>query len=117
MWIVEPFDPEIIRLEFDTLKRSSRSDTNKLAYCLKRIEESGPENPHPALVKSFGDRLYEVRHTSNDYAGRAFVMYERDALPAGKVIILHVFRKESKATPERHLTIARKRQKIVEGKK
>lgn len=104
-------------MEFDALTRSSRSDSHKLAYCLKRIEESGPENPHPALVKSFGDRLYEVRHTSNDYAGRAFVMYERAAMSARKVIILHVFRKESQATPEKHLMIARKRKKIVEGSK
>ena len=62
------------------------------------------------LVRSFGNRLYELRSTLGGNSYRVFFCIHQTA-----VVLLHGFMKKTQRTPDRELRIARKRQNEVEG--
>ncbi len=81
------------------------------------MEKSGGENPHPALVKSLGGGLYEVRHVASEFGGRGIFCYEDRPDLGRKEVLLLVFRKESQKPPQRILIIARSRMEAVRKRK
>src|SRR5437868_2244118 len=107
-----PFNKELIDAEFAALERSNEVDAAKLDFCMNRYENSGFENPHPAVIKPIDQALKEVRHAKDDYAGRCIFFDEpkekesskkggkRKPVPnVQKLIILRIFRKEGQKTP------------------
>ena len=112
------FDRAVIEKEWLALRRSSEQDAAKLRYCLVRYEESGDENPSPALIKSFGGGLTELRHVNGRFSGRAFFSRQtkspKDSI-AHRLWLLHIFRKEGQATPTRSIDLAKSRMRTIEG--
>ena len=73
------------------------------------IETFSPMDVGMPHVKSMGQGLFEIRAKSEEGIGRAFF-----CMIVGKeVIILHSFIKKTQKTPDKELTIARKRMKEV----
>jgi phage-related protein len=64
------------------------------------------------LVKCFGDGLFEIRSTlpSHRISRVFFCMYE------GCIVLLHGFIKKTTQTPPAELALAKKRQKLTQGK-
>lgn len=114
---MRPFDEDAIEREIRDLNDSSVSDAKKLLYCLKRVDESRGENPHPALIKPLGSGLFEVRHHATKYGGRAIFCYVDELDDLRETVLLHVFRKESQKTPARSLEVARARFKLIRREK
>lgn len=112
------YDRAVIEKEWLALRRSSEQDAAKLRYCLVRYEESGDENPSPALIKSFGGGLNELRHVNSRFSGRTFFCRQnsRPEDPAvERLWLLHIFRKEGQATPRRSVDLAKLRMRMVAG--
>ena len=68
------------------------------------LQERGNQLREP-FTKSMGDGLYELKV----HAYRIFFCFR----PGNRIVLLHVFRKKSQATPRRDLDLARKRMQEV----
>lgn len=79
------------------------------ARLLELVMEFGPDLRMPHS-RALGGGLFELRPRGLEGIGRAMYCYVTGQL----VVILHAFVKKSQATPERDLTIARKRMKEVQ---
>lgn len=80
------------------------------ARLLELLEEFGPDLRMPHS-RAMGGGLFELRPRGREGIGRAMYCY----VTGRRVVILHAFVKKSQATPDRDLSIARKRMKEVHG--
>jgi phage-related protein len=71
--------------------------------------EHGPSLRLPHS-RAFGEGLFELRPRGRSGVGRVFYCF----LAAKRIVVLHAFIKKSRATPDRELTLARKRLKEVQ---
>jgi phage-related protein len=78
------------------------------ARIVELLVEYGPSLRVP-YSRAFGDGLFELRPKGKSGTGRAFYCF----LIGRRVVILHAFVKKSRQTPNRELTLARKRMKEV----
>jgi len=78
------------------------------ARIVELLVEYGPSLRVP-YSRAFGDGLFELRPKGKSGIGRAFYCF----LIGRRVVILHAFVKKSRQTPNRELTLARKRMKEV----
>ena len=60
------------------------------------------------LVKSLGDRLWEVRSTLDNRIARVLFVFDD-----GEIILLHGFIKKTQKTPSQDIDLARKRAKTL----
>lgn len=74
------------------------------AHLIELLMEHGPNLRMPHS-KAMGDGLFELRPKGKEGIGRAFYCY----LVGKRVVIVHAAVKKTKQTPERDLTLARKR--------
>ena len=75
---------------------------------VEQMEVSGPNLGLP-YTRSFGDGLFEIRARGDKGIGRAFFC----SLAGQRIVILHGFIKKTQQTPQKELTLARKRLKEV----
>lgn len=81
----------------------------KFTRIVELIAMTSPMDVGMPHVKSMGQSLFEIRVKSDEGIGRAFF-----CMIVGKeIIILHSFIKKTQKTPEKELSIARKRMKEV----
>ena len=78
------------------------------ARIVELLMEHGPNLRHP-YSRAFGDGLFELRPRGKSGIGRAFYCF----CMGRRIVILHAFVKKSRRTPDRELTLARKRMKEV----
>ena len=74
------------------------------ARLVELLMEHGPNLRMPHS-KAMGEGLFELRPRSKEGIGRAFYCY----LVRRRVVVVHAFVKKTQQTPERDLTLARKR--------
>ncbi|MCL5285171.1 MAG: type II toxin-antitoxin system RelE/ParE family toxin [Nitrospirae bacterium] len=79
-----------------------------LIRILERMVSEGPDLGLP-YTRSMGQGLFEIRARGPEGIGRIFFCTLIDR----QIVLLHGFIKKSEKTPERELTIARKRSKEV----
>ncbi len=72
------------------------------------MREFGPNLGQPH-TRSMGDKLFEIRLKAQEGIGRVFYC----AKIGKRIVMLHSFIKKSQKTPEKELSIARKRLKEV----
>lgn len=78
------------------------------ARVTERIKLYGPNLGMP-FTRSMGNKLFEIRAKGKEGIGRALFC----TTIGNKIIILHVFIKKTKRTPQKELKIARKRLREV----
>jgi phage-related protein len=91
----------------DWLLGSSAEERKEIGSDIKSVQWRWPVGK--PLVGSFGGGLYEVRTASREGSYRVFFCI-RD----GVMVLLHAFRKKTRATPAKDLDLARRRQHEVE---
>jgi phage-related protein len=74
------------------------------ARLVELLMEHGPNLRMPHS-KAMGEGLFELRPKGKEGIGRAFYCY----LVRRRVVVVHAFVKKTQQTPERDLTLARKR--------
>lgn len=74
------------------------------ARLVELLMEHGPNLRMPHS-KAMGEGLFELRPRGKEGIGRAFYCY----LVRRRVVVVHAFVKKTQQTPERDLTLARKR--------
>lgn len=74
------------------------------ARLVELLIEHGPNLRMPHS-KAMGEGLFELRPRGKEGIGRAFYCY----LVGKRVVVVHAFVKKTQQTPERDLTLARKR--------
>lgn len=79
------------------------------ARLIELLAEHGPDLRVPHS-RAFGDGLFELRPRGRAGIGRAFYCF----LVGRRVVVLHAFIKKSRQTPDRELTLARKRLKELQ---
>lgn len=62
------------------------------------------------LVKSLGGGIFEIRSKLNNKISRIFF-----CLKDKNIVLLHAFIKKTQETPQKELTIAKERYKIIKG--
>ncbi len=80
------------------------------ARLIELLMEHGPSLRLPHS-RAFGDGLFEVRPRGRSGIGRAFYCF----LMGKRVVVLHAFIKKSQQTPDKDLSLARKRLKEVQS--
>lgn len=81
------------------------------ARLVELLAEYGPNLRLPHS-RAFGDGLFELRPRGRAGIGRAFFCF----MDGRRITVLHAFIKKSQQTPDRDLTIARKRLKeLLDG--
>jgi phage-related protein len=80
------------------------------ARLVELLAEYGPSLRLPHS-RAFGDGLFELRPRGRAGIGRAFYCF----MLGKRVTVLHAFIKKTQQTPDRDLTLARKRLKEVQG--
>ncbi len=80
------------------------------ARLIELLAEYGPSLRMPHS-KAFGDGLFELRPRGRAGIGRAFYCF----LAGKNIVVLHAFIKKSQQTPERDLSLARKRLKELKN--
>ena len=78
------------------------------ARLVELLVEFGPDLRMPHS-RTMGGGLFELRPRGPEGIGRALYCY----VTGQRIIVLHAFVKKTRATPERDLSIARKRKKEV----
>ena len=78
------------------------------ARLVELLMEFGPDL-HMPHSRALGGGLFELRPHGREGIGRALYCY----LVGERVVVLHAFMKETKATPKQELVIARRRMKEV----
>jgi phage-related protein len=78
------------------------------ARLVELLMEFGPDLRMPRS-RALGDGLFELRPRSRDGIARALYCY----VDGKRVVVLHAFVKKTRATPERHLSMARRRMREV----
>ena len=78
------------------------------ARLVELLAEHGPSLRLPHS-RAFGEGLFELRPRGRSGIGRAFYCF----LVGKRIVVLHAFVKKSQQTPDRELTLARKRMKEV----
>jgi phage-related protein len=89
------------------LRSMEAADRKQIGLDLLRVQENWPIGM--PLCRSLGDRLWEVR-SSLDGGRIARLLF---CLQAGEIYVLHGFFKRTQKTPERELSLVRKRMKEV----
>ena len=79
------------------------------AHLVELLAEYGPSLRLPHS-RAFGDGLFELRPRGRSGTGRAFYCFRL----AKRVVVLHAFIKKSQQTPDRELSLARKRLKELQ---
>ncbi len=82
------------------------------ARITERMQSFGPNLGMP-FTRSLGQGLFEIRARGKEGIGRAFFC----TTVGGKIIILHAYIKKSQKTPEKELTVARKRLTEVQSQR
>lgn len=80
------------------------------ARLVELLMEFGPDLRMPRS-RALGGGLFELRAHGRDGIGRALYCYA----DGDRVVVLHAFVKRTRATPYRHLRLARRRMKEVRG--
>lgn len=78
------------------------------ARIIELLVEFGPSLRLP-YSRAFGEGLFELRPRGRSGIGRAFYCF----LAGQRVVVLHAFIKKSQQTPDREISLARKRMKEV----
>lgn len=79
------------------------------ARLVELLAEHGPSLRLPHS-RAFGDGLFELRPRGRSGIGRVFYCFRL----AKRVVVLHAFIKKSQQTPDRELSLARKRLKELQ---
>lgn len=101
---VEYFHPRVLA-EIESWPAGIFADYARL---LELLMEFGPSLRMPHS-RAMGGGIFEVRPRGREGIGRAFYCYVVEQ----RIVILHAFLKKTQATPDRELSIARKRMKEV----
>lgn len=101
---VDYFHPKVLA-EIESWPADILADYTRIVELLMK---HGPNLPLP-YSRAFGGGLLELRPRGKSGIGRAFYCFLIDR----RVVILHAFVKKSRQTPNRELTLARKRMKEV----
>jgi phage-related protein len=89
----KPFDEEVLVNEFRRLDAPHRA---KLAYAMERYQAS-LTTVSPALIQSgYPGGVLEIRHENGAYKGRGLFWPESST----SLVLLIVYRKDSKKTPD-----------------
>lgn len=80
------------------------------ARLIELLAEHGPNLRLPHS-RALGEGLFELRPRGRSGIGRAFYCF----LSGRRIVVLHAFVKKTQQTPERDLTLARKRQKELQN--
>jgi phage-related protein len=104
-WTVEILN-EAVEREVERLSDGLRADLTRISELLKSY---GPQQVGMPYVRPLGNKLWEMR--LKDATGIARAIYV--AASGRRLIILHVFRKTTEATPRRALKLALKRMKEI----
>lgn len=78
------------------------------ARLVELLMEFGPDLRMPRS-RALGSGLFELRPRGGEGVGRALYCY----VDGERVVVLHAFVKKTRATPERHLRLARRRMREV----
>ena len=78
------------------------------ARLVELLMEFGPDLRMPQS-RALGNGLFELRPRGGEGIGRAQYCY----IDGERVVVLHAFVKKTRATPERHLRLARRRMREV----
>jgi len=104
-WTVQQYeDARGIRPVGDFIESLIESDRAIVKAKLAFLLERGNQLREP-FTKSLGDGLFELRAQ----AYQIFFCFK----PGNRIVLLHAFRKKSQATPQRDVTLARKRMQEV----
>ncbi len=88
------------------LEKLALKDTAGLSACIERLMTNGfLEMPHGRKMKGYKD-LFEIRH------GRHRVLY---GVKGDVAVLLHAFMKKSQETPQKEITMALGRFKLILG--
>ena len=79
------------------------------ARLVELVAEYGPNLRLPHS-RALGDGLFELRPRGRSGIGRAFYCF----IVGRRIVVLHAFVKKSQHTPDRELTVARKRLKRLQ---
>lgn len=79
------------------------------ARLVELLMDFGPDLRMPHS-RAMGGGVFELRPRGREGVGRALYCFAKER----RVIVLHAFLKKTRATPERHLAMARKRMKEVQ---
>jgi phage-related protein len=80
------------------------------ARIVELLMEHGP-NLRLSYSRAFGDGLFESRPRGRSGIGRALYCF----LAGKRVVVLHAFIKKSQQTPDRAITLARRRMKEIKN--
>ena len=105
-YTVEYFHPKV-RDEIESWPVGIVAD---YARPVELLMEFGPDVRMPHS-RAMGGGLFELRPRGREGIGRAMYCY----VQGRRIVVLHAFVKKAQATPERDLSIARKRMKEVHG--
>ena len=103
---IEPFDEATIISELSALPAKDRA---KLAALLEFLEESQDGNPYPAQIDGYEHGLLRLRHVKAAYQGRAIFYVSESKQQFQKMVLLIVYKKETKKVPTAILETARQR--------
>jgi phage-related protein len=99
------FFNEKVRLLIDGWPAGINASFTRIA---EQMEVSGPNLGMP-YTRSIGNGLFEIRARGAEGIARAFFC----ALIGRRIVILHGFIKKTQQTPEKEISIARKRMKEI----
>ncbi|MBS1718123.1 MAG: type II toxin-antitoxin system RelE/ParE family toxin [Armatimonadetes bacterium] len=105
IWIY--FDFDVIRQEFAKLPVKDRA---KLLALMEHYAVVGNGNPSPARIDDYGGGLYRLRHIKSAYQGRVIFFSSHKAEGNERLVVLTVFKKETRSIPASILDRARARQ-------
>ena len=103
-WIF--FDQKVIQDELDQLPAK---DAAKMVALMEHFSLVGRGNPLPAAIDEYGEGIYRLRHFKSDYQGRALFFYFERTSAVERLVLLTVYKKESRSVPDSVLQRAKTR--------
>lgn len=102
-----PFDQETIVEELRSIESEHRA---KLFYAIERYSKGG-DDVDPAMIRSYGDGIFMIRHRQKEYQGRVLFHVTKSEPDYQELTILTAYKKETQDVPAKVLKTAKKRMK------
>ena|SRR5579862_3222506 len=100
------FDQGVVQAELDALPAR---DASKLISLMTHYRTVGLENPSPAMIDDYGDGIKRLRHIKPAYQGRMLFFAIDRVAGFERLVVLTVYKKESRDVPQNMLDRARSR--------
>jgi phage-related protein len=106
------FERDTIRAELDDLPAK---DAAKLVSLMEHYRSVGTGNPSPAQIDDYGNGIYRLRHIKSAYQGRLLYFAVERTAGFERLVVLAVYKKESKSVPKTILDRAHARKRKFES--